>query len=96
MASEITDRQAAEDAFDAILGDAGSYAEWGMPSYKENAIRTLTEHISEQHRAAVAELVEALAEVFADHGKVNSLAWTDKTAGLLSRHQAGLGKGEGG
>lgn len=48
---EVTDRQAAEDAFDAVLGDAAGYAEWGSPSYKENAIRTLTEHIAAHRRA---------------------------------------------
>lgn len=32
-----------------------------------------------------AELARLLAEVFADHSKLNSLAWMDATAGMISK-----------
>lgn len=35
--------------------------------------------------SAAPELLEALAEVFADHSKVNSLMWTDKAAAALAK-----------
>lgn len=43
---EVGDREAAERIFGEILGDVGSYAEWGRPSYREGAIRTLTETLT--------------------------------------------------
>lgn len=37
------------------------------------------------------EAHEALSEVFADHGKVNSLAWTDKAASVITRLKREIG-----
>lgn len=38
----------------------------------------------ERLTAELALAVEALEAVFSDHGKVNSLAWTDRTAAALA------------
>jgi len=38
----------------------------------------------ERLTADLARAVEALEAVFSDHGKVNSLAWTDRTAAALA------------
>lgn len=37
------------------------------------------------------EAHEALSEVFADHDKVNSLAWTDKAGGVITRLKREIG-----
>lgn len=62
------DIDAAIEAFDDVLGDAGSFAEFGYASYREGGIRTLTEafaafrhRISSQARPADGELVERIA-----------------------------------
>lgn len=50
---------------------------------------------TQEAAARIEKLTEALAEVFADHGKANSLAWMDKAAAALtSTSEATGGEGE--
>ena len=65
---------------------------------KDHDLRSLIEQLSES-RAAVAELVEVLAAALDEHdghcGVSNDARhWSNSARSLLSRHQAGLGKGD--
>lgn len=42
----MVDVTKAEQLFDAILGNVGSYAEWGQPHYREEALRTINEFLT--------------------------------------------------
>ncbi len=62
MVSDMA-REAAETAFDAVLGDAGSYAEYLRPSYREGGIRTLSQAFASFEAAIRADQAERDAEV---------------------------------
>lgn len=52
-------REAGEEVFAGVLGDAACYSEWGYPSYKENAIR----YISSLIQSHINQTVERCAKV---------------------------------
>lgn len=59
MTPNQADRDAAAAIFDVVLGDVGSYAEFGYPSYREGAIRSLTNAFAAHRRAALEEAIKA-------------------------------------
>lgn len=55
------DREAAEIAFNRVLGDAASFAEFGRPSYREGGVRTLADAFM-RHRLAFSTPAASDAE----------------------------------
>lgn len=83
---EVTqaDESRALEIFNEALGDMGSFAEYGSPSYQDGALRTIALHCA-RHRidhSAPADLVEALQ----DRIRVACGDWCDPEKG---RHAAG-------
>lgn len=56
-------REAAEVAFDDVLGDAGSYAEYMLPSHREGGVRTLAEAFARFEQAIRKDEAEKCARV---------------------------------
>lgn len=71
------DRDAAESAFDDVLGNAGSYAEFGLPSYREAGVRSLAEAFA-QHAVRAAERMRSEAEAMA-------LQWRDENKASVAK-----------
>lgn len=71
---KYVDRLAAEKLFNDTLGDIGSYAEFGQPSYREGAIRVLSEQLA-AHRASTEP--RTIYVQWADNGNIRKWAWSE-------------------
>lgn len=80
------DEAAAETLFRTILGDVGSYAEWGYTSYREAAQRNIAQAFALHAHQAREQALEEAAKVaecqFDDRGNSRSghhseTDWTD-------------------
>ena len=67
MQIEQIDRDAAEWMFSTVLGDVSSYAEWGYPSYREEALRDMSEAFA-RHRLASLSARPAVGEDVVERG----------------------------
>ena len=60
------DEARALELFDAALGDMGSFAEWGTPSYRDGALRTISAALAAHRQAAILEGMEIMREAAID------------------------------
>lgn len=86
MASE-TVTQADRDLFSTITGQLAS----PRSGADQAALRAIATH----RRAAVAELVEAVSDAAQAFEAMGEHAAAEDMRATISRHQAGLGKGDG-
>lgn len=62
MQDEVTVTQA-EELFDAIYSDMASYAEWGIPSYREASLQTINEAFARHRHQAERETLARMEPV---------------------------------
>ena len=60
------DEARAIDIFDDALGDMSSFGEFGQPSYRDGALRTISMHLAAHRQAALLEGVRIGLEAAAE------------------------------
>ena len=68
------DEARAIEIFDDALGDMSSFGEFGRPSYRDGALRTISMHLAAHREAAVRDMRERAAKEAEDFWGVDTAA----------------------